>query len=270
MAHLIEAEKDVKLYVEDIGEGRPVIFIHGWPVNHKMFEYQSTELVENGYRFIGIDLRGYGKSDKPASGYDYDRMADDVKAVIDELNLEDAVLAGFSMGGPISIRYMTRHKGKGISKLLLIAPAAPAFTQREDYSVGMKPEEVDDLIGGLRDDRPAALRNFGEMFFDSEVNVSDAYAQYFHSIAMEGAPHATIQSLRSLRDEDLRNELSEINVPTSSFHGMHDQLCPFQFSEELKKGIDNLTIVSFEKSGHALFFEEKEKFNRELLSFLEA
>ncbi len=117
MGHYIKTEEHVTLFVEDIGHGRPIIFLHGWPLNHKMFEYQMNELPKRGFRFIGVDLRGYGQSDRPWEGYDYDTMADDVKAVIYTLQLENAILAGFSMGGAIAIRYMARHEGADVDKL---------------------------------------------------------------------------------------------------------------------------------------------------------
>lgn len=95
MGHYINTENNVQIYAEDIGEGQPVIFLHGWPLNHGMFEYQMNELPKHEFRFIGIDLRGYGKSDRPFNGYDYDTMADDLHEVIQKLDLKDAVLAGF-------------------------------------------------------------------------------------------------------------------------------------------------------------------------------
>lgn len=132
MSHKIKSVSGVNISVEDIGTGKPIVFIHGWPVNHKMFEYQFTELPKHGYRCVGIDLRGFGDSDKPWDGYYYDTMADDVKAVLDTLNLQNVTLVGFSMGGAISIRYITRHHGAHIKKLALLAAAAPCFTKREE------------------------------------------------------------------------------------------------------------------------------------------
>ena len=121
MSNKIEGRNGVKINVEDLGgAGNPVVFIHGWPVNHNMFEYQFTELPKHGYRCIGIDLRGFGDSDKPWDGYNYDTMADDAKVVLDTLNIENAALVGFSMGGAIAIRYMARHKGTHIKKLALL------------------------------------------------------------------------------------------------------------------------------------------------------
>lgn len=115
MGRYVQVEPNVSIFVEDIGQGTPVVFLHGWPVNYKMFEYQLNVLPNQGIRAIAIDFRGYGKSDAPSTGYDYDRMADDVRAVIDDLELTDVVLAGFSMGGAIAVHYMARHAGHGVS-----------------------------------------------------------------------------------------------------------------------------------------------------------
>jgi len=133
LSNKIRTTNGVNINVEDIGAGKPIVFIHGWPVNHKMFEYQFTELPKHGYRCIGIDLRGFGDSDKPWDGYNYNSMADDVKAVLDTLNLQNVTLVGFSMGGAIAIHYIARHQGSHISKLVLLGAAAPCFTKREDF-----------------------------------------------------------------------------------------------------------------------------------------
>jgi non-heme chloroperoxidase len=110
LSHKIKGVNGVSINIEDVGTGRPIVFIHGWPVNHEMFEYQFTELPKHGYRCIGIDLRGFGDSDKPWNGYSYDTMADDLRAVLDNLNLQNVVLVGFSMRGAIAIHYMARHR----------------------------------------------------------------------------------------------------------------------------------------------------------------
>ena len=127
MSIKIKVADGTGINVEDIGNGKPVVFIHGWALNHNMFEYQYTELLKHGFRCIGIDLRGFGDSDKPRDGYDYDTMADDVKAVLDTLDLQNVILVGFSMGGPISIRYISRYHGARIHKLALLAAAHHAL-----------------------------------------------------------------------------------------------------------------------------------------------
>ncbi|MTH55312.1 alpha/beta fold hydrolase [Bacillus mangrovi] len=266
MAHYIEVDANVKLFVEDIGEGQPIVFIHGWPVNHQMFEYQMNELPKKGYRFIGIDLRGFGQSDKPAFGYDYDTHAQDLKKVVEYLQLENFYLAGFSMGGPISIRYATKYADPNLAKLILIGAAAPVFTQRDGYEYGMKKEEVDELIAGIKADRPAALKEFGSNFFYSET--SETLDQWFLNLGLQASAHGTIACAESLRDEDLRDEVGKVNVPTVIMHGTKDEICDYQFAVMLNESIENSTLITFEESGHGVVYDEKEKFNEELLKLL--
>lgn len=268
MGHFIEVEKNVKIHVEDIGSGQPVVFLHGWPLNSRAFEYQTSILAQNGFRFIGIDLRGYGKSDKPWSGYDYDTAASDVKAVVDQLQLENFVLAGFSMGGPIAIRYLTKYGQANVNKLLLMGAAAPLFTQRDDFKVGMKTKEVDDIIKQIKEDRPAFLADFADMFFEQKK--SKEFLHWFQVLGLEAGAHSTINSAIALRDEDLRGELTGITVPTAIFHGKKDQICPYELGEILEKQIPNSVLVPFKDSGHGMNGDEPERFNTELIRFLQS
>ncbi|KYG58349.1 alpha/beta fold hydrolase [Planococcus maritimus] len=266
MGHYIQVEENVKIHVEDIGSGQPVVFLHGWPLNNKAFEYQTSLLAKNGFRYIGVDMRGYGKSDKPWAGYDYDTMAKDLEAVVNELRLEPFVLAGFSMGGPIAIRYLTKFGPEKVDKLLLMGAAAPIFTRRDDFNVGMKPEEVDDIIAQIEKDRPAFLTEFADLFFEQEH--SPQFLNWFQSLALEAGAHSTLNSAVALRDEDLRGELSSITVPTAIFHGKKDQICPYELGELLNKEIPDSVLVPFEESGHGMNADEPERFNDELLNFL--
>jgi non-heme chloroperoxidase len=266
LGHYIEVEAGVKIFVEDIGEGQPVVFIHGWPLNSKSFEMQANELALNGFRFIGIDLRGFGKSDKPWSGYDYDTQASDVKAVIDHLGLENFVLGGFSMGGPIAIRYLTKYGQQGVDKLLLMGAAAPLFTQRDDFTINMKPEEVDDIIEQIKQDRPAFLAQFADMFFEQKK--SKEFLHWFQLLGLEAGAHSTINAAIALRDEDLRGELAGITVSTAIFHGQKDQICAYELGEEMEKQIPNSVLVPFKDSGHGINGDEPERFNTEMISFL--
>lgn len=268
MGHYIEVEAGVKVYAEDIGIGQPVVFIHGWPLNSKSFESQVGELAVNNFRFIGIDLRGYGKSDKPWSGYDYDTAASDVKAVVDHLELENIVLAGFSMGGPIAIRYLSKYGQDNVDKLLLMGPAAPLFTQRDDFKIGMPPSGVDDIIKQLKTDRPLFLSKFSDMFFEQKK--TPEFLRWFQSLGLEAGAHSTILSAISLRDEDLRDEIAGISLPTAIFHGKKDQICPFELAELLQKEIPNSVLVPFENSGHGINADEPDKFNTELIKFLKS
>ncbi|MCP3032223.1 alpha/beta hydrolase [Halobacillus sp. A1] len=267
MSHYIEVDHHVELFVQDIGEGQPIVFIHGWPLNHEMFEYQMNVLPQNGYRFIGIDLRGFGKSDKPSYGYDYDTLAHDIKIIVEYLQLENFYLAGFSMGGPISIRYATKYANDQLAKLILIGAAAPSFTQRDGYAYGLHKEEVDGLIYGITQDRPAALADFGTNFYNTRV--SEPLKEWFLGLGLQASAHGTIACAASLRDEDLRGELDQIKVPTVIMHGKLDEICEYNFALELEKRIPSSTLISFEDSGHGLIYDERDKFNEELLKLIE-
>ncbi|GGD52674.1 alpha/beta fold hydrolase [Paenibacillus nasutitermitis] len=267
MGKYVQVEPDVKLYVEDIGSGKPVLFIHGWPLNHTMFEYQMSQLPEVGYRYIGVDQRGFGKSDAPWDGYDYNRQADDIRAVIDALGLDHVNLVGFSIGGAIAVRYMARHSGYKVDKLVLAGAAAPSFTQREGYTLGMPESEVNKLIKQAKTDRPKMVADFGGMFLHKTH--SKPFMDWMQAQGTMASAHGTIKCLESLRDEDLRGDLPLLNVPTAILHGETDEICPFDFALAMDAAIPDSRLVRFTDSGHGLLFDEQEKFNYELIDFLD-
>nr|WP_102716522.1 alpha/beta hydrolase [Paenibacillus castaneae] len=270
MGHYIEVEKGVRLFVEDVGTGTPVIFLHGWPLNTRMFENQFTLLTEQGYRCIGIDQRGFGKSYAPAAGYDYNRLSDDVRAVIHYLKLDKAVLIGFSVGGAIAIRYMARHGGYGIQKLALLGAAAPVFTQREDYPYGIEQDAANEQIAAIYKDRPQMIRDFNEHFLAKGVDngISEPFGNWLQQLGLDASAWGTVRTFESLRDEDLRADIVQIKAPTTIFQGQLDSICPPEFAKLLLNGIDGSTLVTFERSGHGMLFDEPVRFNKELLDFL--
>jgi len=158
LGYYIQVENDVKNFVEDLNPSghETILFIHGWPANHNMFEYQFNELACRGYRCIGVDTRGFGKSDKPFTGYTYDRLADDIRCIIEALNLRNITLAGHSTGGAIAIRYMARHKGCGVARLALFAAAAPSLVKRPNFPYGLEQDVVFDIINLNRPSQYAA------------------------------------------------------------------------------------------------------------------
>lgn len=269
MGYYVRVEKNVKIYVEDLnpqGE-RTILFLHGWPGSTKLFEYQFDELPKMGYRCIGIDTRGFGNSDKPWSGYDYDRLADDVRCVIEALELKDITLLGHSTGGSIAVRYMARHDGYGVSKLALVAAAAPSLIQREDFPYGQKKDVVDNIIEGTYSDRPKMLKGFGDLFFFQYI--SPGMSEWFFNIGLEAAGWATAFIAQTWINEVLFSDLKKIKVPTVILHGIHDKVCFFELGEAQKKAIKNSKLIPFEYSGHAVFYDEKERFNKELTKFIE-
>ncbi|OPX87610.1 MAG: Arylesterase [Pelotomaculum sp. PtaB.Bin104] len=233
--YYIRVEPDVNIYVENLnpGGGKQILFLHGWPASHRLFEYQFEQLPNMGYRCIGMDIRGFGNSDKPWRGYDYDRLADDVRFVVETLQLQNFTLGGHSMGGAIAIRYMARHKGYGVSKLALFAAAAPSFTKRPDFPYGLAKEDVNKLILDTYNDRPNMLQKFGDMFFFQYV--TGPFSDWFFQLGMQAAGWSTAATAVSLRDENLFSDLGEICVPTLILHGIHDKICPFPLAEAQKK-----------------------------------
>jgi pimeloyl-ACP methyl ester carboxylesterase len=266
----VEVSPGIRLHVRDWGQGKPIVLIHGWPFSNEVYDYQMGELAKKGFRAIGISLRGFGQSDQPWGTHNYDVHADDIEAVINQLDLDDVTLGGHSMGGAIAIHYMARHKENRVSRLALFGAAAPVWTRREDYPYGMQKSEADALIRAVDIDRPQLLTDFGKIFGLTETSLNPGLAAWLHSIGMQASPYAMAQSLVALRDTDLRPELTMIGVPTAIFHAVGDKICPFDFAEELAKGISNakmIRVIRFEKSGHGLFLEEMDRFNLELIKF---
>lgn len=263
----IEVEKGVKLHVTDIGEGNPIVLIHGWPLSDAMYEYQYQYLASKGFRVIGITLRGFGQSDKPYGKYDFDVFSDDIKVVLEKLKIHHATLGGFSMGGAVVTHYVTKYNAAHVSKLALFAAAAPSWIKREGFPYGLSKADADGVINATLTGRQDLIAGFGGAFPAKEGNISKNVEKWLENINLQAWPYAVTQSITALRDLDLRPELSKINIPVAIFHGTQDKLCDFAFAEQLQKGIKNAYIVKFENSGHALFVEEAAKFNTELEKF---
>ncbi|PKL85839.1 MAG: alpha/beta hydrolase [Ignavibacteriae bacterium HGW-Ignavibacteriae-1] len=266
-AEYIEVEPNVRLHITDAGEGRPIVLIHGWPLSDEMFEYQYNDLLNAGFRAIGITLRGFGKSDKPYSEYNYDKHASDIKTVLSELDINYAILVGFSMGGSIAIRFVSKYNEAHVSKLVLCGAAAPSWTQREDFSYNLPQSAVDELIELSHKDRPKLLDDFAKIFSATEGSLNEGIGNWLNGISLSASPYATAQCLVALRDTDLRADITKIGIPTLIMHGKKDKICSFDLAEQMKDGIQNSKLVVFENSGHSLFLEETEKFNNELIKF---
>lgn len=269
MGYYVKVEPDVKIFVEDLNEEgeKTIVFLHGWPGSHKLFEYQFNVLPKMGYRCIGIDQRGFGESDKPFKGYDYDRLADDVRKVVEVLGLDDFTLLGHSTGGAIAIRYMARHNEFGVSKLVLCAAAAPSLIQRQYFSYGLQKQAVIDIIKGTYSDRPKMLQGFGDIFFYKHI--TEPFAKWFFQLGLQAASWSTAEIANTwLGEESLFSDLEKINVPTLILHGIHDKVCLFPLAGAQRNGIRNSKLVAFEESGHGLFYDEMDKFNKELMKFI--
>ncbi|WP_282637278.1 alpha/beta fold hydrolase [Sphingobacterium thalpophilum] len=266
-AEYIEVEKGVKLHVTDLGEGKPIVLIHGWPLSDEMYEYQYQYLSRKGFRVIGITLRGFGKSDKPYGRYDFNVFSDDIKVVLEKLDIKNATLGGFSLGGAVVLHYVTKYNSAHVSKLALFGAAAPSWKQREGFPDGLPDAVVEELINATKIQRQDLIASFGAGFPAKEGNISKNVEKWLESINLQASPYAITESITALRDLDLRPQLSKINIPVTIFQGVYDKNCPLIWAEQLQKGIKNATLIRFENSGHALFVEEMEKFNTELEEF---
>jgi pimeloyl-ACP methyl ester carboxylesterase len=268
-AEYIEVEPNVRLHITDLGEGKTVVLIHGYPLSDASWEYQYHPLIKAGYRVIGITLRGFGQSDKPYGKYDYDQFASDIKTVLDKLEIKDATLAGHSMGGAIALHYVAKYNGAHVSKLALFSAAAPLHTKRPDYPYPLfTKEDITQWIELNNNDRPALLNAVGEKFVLSATSVSPGIGAWLGSIEMQSSAYAMEQALIALRDEDLRGDLPKIKIPTLILHAKQDKIVSYELAEQMHKAIAGSQLIPFEKSGHASFIEEKDKFNAEFIKFL--
>ncbi len=268
MGYHVEVNR-IKLYVEDLNPGgeKTILFLHGWPGNHKLFEYQFDRLPLAGIRCIGLDTRGFGHSDKPFDGYDYNTLADDVRGVVEALGLKDFTLLGHSTGGAIAARSMNRHQAFGVAKLVLVAAAAPSLIRRPQFPYGLERKTVEEIIGGTLQDRPQMLRQFALKFFFQHT--SPAFLDWFFQLGLQAAGWATAAIANTWINEELFADLESIRVPTLILHGIHDQVVPFQLGEIQHRMIRHSVLVPIQFSGHGSFYDEKDVFNDLLIQFME-
>lgn len=264
--------QEVNLYYQDLGSGTPVILIHGWPLDHQMWDYQVAALTDAGYRCIAYDRRGFGKSDKPLTGYDYDTLADDLKAVIDEFQLENAVLVGFSMGGGEVVKYFSRHGGKGIAKAVLVSSIAPFMLQTDDNPDGVPQKKIDEIAAGIQADRPGFLGGFAKQFYGVGIlnkAVSEERLSTDLTIAMQATLKSTLGAAVAFSSTDLRENILSINVPTLVIHGDEDQTVPIKATgEQAAALIPGAKYIVYQGEPHGLFITSKDQLNADLIDFI--
>ncbi|WP_449435062.1 alpha/beta fold hydrolase [Pedobacter steynii] len=267
-----ENSSSVNIFFEDLGTGKPVVLIHGWPVSHEMWEYQVNTLVNAGYRCIAYDRRGFGQSDKPWHSYDYDTLASDLHEVITALNLTDVTLVGFSMGGGEVVRYLGKYGSSRVSKAVLISSVVPLLSKTEDHEEGVPTEVFDGMIAGLQNDRPAFLAGFGKQFFsvnEQSNSVSQEIQNWMHQLAIVASPRATTECVRSFSETNFRTDLSVITIPIMIIHGDDDKIVPINTTSEVTSSLlPNSEYHVIEGASHGVFFTHKDEVNKLLLNFL--
>lgn len=265
----VKSSDNTSLAVEDINPHcqKTIVLVHGWPICQDMYEYQKDVLNDRQYRIISYDIRGLGVSQVTGTGYDYDQLATDLHCILGTLNVYDVVLVGFSMGGAICTRYMSKFNNERVNKLVLVGAAAPSFTRTEHNPEGKSMAAVNDLIKQCYANRPKLIHDFGADVF--ALNHGNEFMNWFVSICLKGSGIGTIQTAISLRDEDVYTDLFKINVQTLIMHGALDKICPFSFAIIMHECIKDSYLCKFEYSGHGIFYDELERFNRVLIDFIE-
>ncbi|MEA1833487.1 alpha/beta hydrolase [Methylobacterium durans] len=268
----IEAQDGTRLFYKDWGSGRPIVLIHGWPLDADMWEYQQPALTEAGFRTIAYDRRGFGRSDQPWAGYDYDTFADDLKAVLDALDLQDVALVGFSMGGGEVARYLSRHGGARVSKAVLVSAVTPMLVKNADHPEGVDESVFTGMIDGLRADRPHFLAQFAKTFFGAGVFSAPSSTElmaWTGEVAMLASPKATVDCVRAFGWTDFRGDMAAFRMPTLVIHGDDDQTVPFAVSGKVAAAaIPGAQLAVYEGAPHAVPFTHAERLTDDLLAFL--
>jgi non-heme chloroperoxidase len=268
----IKTRDGVDLYVKDWGSGRPVVLIHGWPLNADSWEDQALGLAEAGYRVIAYDRRGFGRSGQPWSGYDYDTLADDLAQVLDATGAEDAALFGFSMGGGEVARYMSRHGGK-VRAAGLIASTVPYLLNDDSNPDGVDGSVFDEQMKKpIREDRSAFFAKFAKMFYGVgyiSSPVSDAVLHCFERMASQGGIKGILDCVDAFGKTDLRPDLAAFKVPTLIIHGTGDQTVPIGPSAgAAARGIAGAQLIEYEGEPHGLNVTAKDRLTQDMLAFL--
>jgi pimeloyl-ACP methyl ester esterase len=254
----------IRLYYETSGAGKqPLLFVHGWLTNADIWKYQ-TEVFSKSYQVVTLDLRGFGRSDKPEVEYTFDLFAEDIDFLIKKLKLNNPVLIGWSKGASIGLVYAASNPGL-LSKLVLVG-GGPKFVASDDYEHGLPPDEFNNMVNLMRTNYDVGVRNF----LDAELPEPETehLKKWIFKMAMQAPPEVAINSILNDSKYDLRPLLNKIKIPTLVCYGEFDSICPPGNSFCLHSGILHSEIYDFKGLGHLPFLTDPEGFNSRLQSFL--
>jgi non-heme chloroperoxidase len=272
--HFITTKDNTQLFVKDWGKGRPVIFIHGWPLTSDTWDSHALAVANAGYRAIAYDRRGFGRSSQPWSGYEYDTFADDLADVMAAADLRDATLVGFSMGGGEVARYMSRHAGKNVVQAALISSIVPFMLKTSDNPNGVEQGVFDQIVDGIKKDRPGFYGSFFKDFYGVgpwSQSVSGECLDWTRSMAMQGGLKATLDCVTAFGTTDFRDELSSFTKPTLIVHGTADKTVPIDTSARAAaKSIPHAIVKEYDGAPHGLTVTHQEQLSTDLLQFLKS
>ncbi|PLS78737.1 MAG: alpha/beta hydrolase, partial [Chloroflexi bacterium] len=259
----ITTRDNTRLYVKDWGSGRPVILTHGWPLSADTWDEAAMAIANAGFRAIAYDRRGFGRSDQPLDGYNYDTLADDLAAVIAETGATDATIVGFSMGGGEVARYMSRHGGRNVAQAALIASVVPYMLQTPDNPNGVPQATYDQIMAGLKEDRAKFFTGFFRDFYGVGLvshPVSNEVIEWSRNVAMKAGVPGTLGCAQAFSTTDFRPDLAAFNVPTLIVHGTDDSIVPIATSaRQAAAALPNATVIEYEGAPHGLFATHKER-----------
>ena len=267
-----ENSGSIELHYEDQGAGKPVVLIHGWPLSGRSWEKQVPVLLEAGYRVITYDRRGFGDSSKPSFGYDYDTFAEDLHSLMSELDLREATLVGFSMGGGEVARYIGTHGTERVSKAVFMAAVPPFLLKTPDNPTGVDAAVFEGIKQAIAADRPAFLSKFLADFYSVDAlrgtRISDEVVRLSWNIAAGASPKGTLDCV-SAWVTDFRSDLQRVDVPTLVVHGDDDRILPLAATgTPTHEAVKGSRLVVVKGGPHGLNWTHAEEVNDELLKFV--
>lgn len=269
-----ETADGTQIHYNDWGSGKPVVLVHGWPLDADMWEYQSVYLASQGFRVISYDRRGFGRSGQPWSGYDYDTLAGDLASLMDRLDLTGVALVGFSMGGGEVARYISRHGTKRVGRVVLVSSVTPYLLKGPSNEGGVDRGVFNKMVDGLTADRPGFLAAFGKTFYGVGMlnfSVSSEILQWSLNMAMLASPKATLDCVRAFSETDFRADLQSIKVPTLIIHGDADAVVPMAVSgTRTAEALPHAEFKIYPGAPHGLMYTERDRLNADLLAFIRA
>jgi len=262
-----------EIHYKDWGAGPPVIFSHGWPLNADAWDDQMSFLASRGYRCIAHDRRGHGRSSQPWNGNDLDTYADDLSALMEALDLTDAVMIGHSTGGGEVTRYLGRHGTGRASKAVLISAIPPLMLKTPKNPGGLPIEVFDDIRAGVAGDRSQYYRELSAPFYGANrpgSKVSQGVKDAFWLWSMQAGLRGAYECIKAFSESDLTEDLKKIDIPTLVLHGDDDQIVPIADSALLSsKLIRQATLKVYPGAPHGLMATHQDHLNNDLLKFIQ-